>query len=75
MNKEKYVFAQLVEFLNNDTFRKLVDKYDRVQYVKYFICWNQLLVLAMMFGQPSNRESLRGLIVWHWKHIKVNVII
>jgi len=61
MNKEKYVFAQLVEFLNNDKFRKLVDKYDGNRYVKHFTCWNQLL--AMMFGQLSNRESLRDLIV------------
>ncbi|MGL5255344.1 MAG: DUF4372 domain-containing protein [Brevinema sp.] len=28
MNQYKYVFAQLVEFLNNNKFRKLVDKYD-----------------------------------------------
>ena len=27
MNKDKYVFAQLIEFLNNDKFRRLVDKY------------------------------------------------
>ena len=43
MNKDKYVFAQLIEFLDNNK------------------CWNQLL--AMMFGQLSNRESLRDLIV------------
>ena len=36
MNKNKYVFAQLID------------------------CWNQLL--ALMFGQLSNRESLRDLI-------------
>lgn len=28
MNKDKYVFAQLVEFLGNNKFRHLVDKYD-----------------------------------------------
>ena len=28
MNKDKYVFAQLVEFLDNNKFRHLVDKYD-----------------------------------------------
>ena len=31
------------------------------RYVKHFTCWSQLL--AMMFGQLSNRESLRDLIV------------
>ena len=61
MNQDKYVFAQLVEFLNNNKFRKLVYKYDGNHYVKHFTCWNQLL--AMMFGQLSNRESLRDLIV------------
>ena len=61
MNQEKYVFAQLVEFLNNNKFRRLVDKYDGNRYVKHFTCRNQLL--AMMFGQLSNRESLRDLIV------------
>ena len=67
MNQDKYVFAQLVEFLNNDKFRRLVDKYDGNRYVKHFTCWSQLL--AMMFGQLSNRESLRDLIVAleaHW---------
>ena len=28
MNKDKYVFALLIEFLGNDKFRRLVDKYD-----------------------------------------------
>ena len=60
MNKEKYVFAQLVEFLNNDKFRRIVAKYHGDRYVKHFTCWNQLL--ALMFGQLCNRESLRDLI-------------
>ena len=61
MNKSKYVFAQLIDFLNNDKFRRLVDKYDGNRYVKHLTCWNQLL--ALMFCQLSNRESLRDLIV------------
>ena len=61
MNKNKYVFAQLIEFLNNDKFRRLVDKYDGNRYVKHLTCWNQLL--ALMFGQLCNRESLRDVIV------------
>lgn len=60
MNKDKYVFAQLIEFLNNK-FRRLVNKCDRNRYVKHLTCWNQLL--SLMFGQLSNRESLRDLIV------------
>ena len=61
MNKDKYVFAQLLEFLDYDKFRHLVDKYDGNKYVKHLTCWNQLL--ALMFGQLSNRESLRDVIV------------
>ena len=61
MNKEKYVFAQLISFLNEDKFRRIVNKYQRNRYIKHFTCWNQLL--SLMFGQLSNRESLRDLIV------------
>ena len=61
MNKNKYVFAQLVEFLDKDKFRHLVDKYNGNRYVKSFTCWNQLL--ALLFGQLSNRESLRDVVV------------
>lgn len=61
MNQDKYVFAQLIEFLDNDKFRRIVAKYSGDRYVKHFTCWNQLLV--MMFGQLTNRESLRDLIV------------
>ena len=61
MNKEKYVFAQLISFLNEDKFRRIVNKYQGNRYIKHFSCWNQLL--SLMFGQLSNRESLRDLIV------------
>ncbi len=61
MNQDKYVFAQLTAFMNRTQFNNYVRKYDGNRYVKHFTCWNQLL--AMMFGQLSNRESLRDLIV------------
>ena len=61
MNQDKYVFAQLTSFLNRTQFNNYVRKYGGNKYVKHFTCWNQLL--AMMFGQLSNRESLRDLIV------------
>ena len=68
MNKDKYVFAQLVEFLDCFKFRRIVAKYQTDRYIKSFSCWNQLLV--MMFGQLAKSESLRDLIVGieaHWK--------
>ena len=61
MHRDKFVFAQIVSFLDRNKFNYIVRKYDGDKYVKHFTCWNQLL--ALMFGQLSNRESLRDLIV------------
>ena len=61
MYKDKFIFAQLVEFMDRNSFNYFVKKYDGDKYVKSYTCWNQLL--TMMFGQLSNRESLRDLIV------------
>ena len=61
MYQYKYVFAQLTSFLNRSKFNRIVTKYEGDKYVKHFTCWNQLLTL--MFGQLSNRESLRDLII------------
>lgn len=60
MFQDKFVFAQIVSFLNRSKFNRIVSKYDGDKYVKHFTCWNQLL--AMLFGQLSNRDSLRDLI-------------
>ena len=46
MNKDKYVFAQMVEFLDNYKFLRIVKKYDGNKYVKHFTCWNQLLQMV-----------------------------
>ena len=61
MNQGKYVFAQIVEFLPYKVFDKFVRKYNGNKYVKHFSCWNQLM--CMLFGQLTNRDSLRELIV------------
>ena len=61
MNQGKYVFAQIVEFLPQRIFDRFVEKYDGNKWVKHFSCWNQLL--CMLFGQLTNRDSLRDLIV------------
>lgn len=61
MFQDKYVFAQLTAFLNRTQFNNYVRKYDGNRFMKHFTCWN--LLLAMMFGQLSNRESLRDVIV------------
>ncbi len=61
MHKDKYIFAQLAAFIDRNKFNYIVRKHEGDKYVKHFTCWNQLL--ALMFGQLSNRESLRDLIV------------
>ena len=57
MHKDKYIFAQLVSFLDRSKFNRIVQKYDGDKYVKSFTCWNQLLV--MMFAQLTKQDSLR----------------
>ncbi len=61
MHKDPFVFSQLAQFLNRSKFNRIVARYNGDKYVKSYTCWNQLL--TMMFGQLSNRESLRDLIV------------
>ena len=61
MHKDKFVFSQLVTFLDRNKFNYIVRTYQGDKYVKHFTCWNQLL--SLMFGQLSNRESLRGLVI------------
>lgn len=61
MHKDKFVFSQLVSFLDRNKFNYIVRTYRGDKYVKHFTCWNQLL--ALMFGQLSNRESLRDLVI------------
>ena len=57
MHKGKYVFAQLLDFIDKDEFLRIANKYDGNCYVKHFTCLNQLAVL--MFEQLSNRKSLK----------------
>ena len=60
MHQEKYVFAQLVSFLDNFKFRRIVQKYDGDKYVKSFTCWNQLLVMVFVqFTDKSINEMLQ----------------
>ena len=61
MHKGKYVFSQLLDFLDCNDFNYLASKYDGDKYVKQFTYYNQLCVL--MFSQLSNRESLRDVVL------------
>lgn len=61
MNQGKYVFSQITTFLPSRVFDRCVQRFKGDKWVKHFTCWNQLL--CMMFGQLSNRDSLRDLLV------------
>ena len=61
MFQDKYVFSLLTAFLNRTQFNNYVRRYDGNRYVKHFTCWNQML--AIIFGQLSNRKSQWDLIV------------
>ena len=60
MNDGKYVFAQITNFLPKRVFDGIVDHYKGDKYIRHFSCWNQML--SLIFGQLTNRDSLRDLI-------------
>jgi hypothetical protein len=59
MRGGKLVFAQLMAFLPQTTFRRSVERYRGHYKVKSFSCLDQFLVLA--FAQFTFRESLRDI--------------
>lgn len=67
MHQDKYVFSQLVSFLDRSKFNRIVAKYDGDKYVKYFTCWNQLLALS---SGNSQIEKVYATLLSLWKPIK-----
>ena len=61
MYQDKYVFSQVVVFLNRSKFNRIVDKYTGDRYIKSYSTWNQLLTL--IFGQLSRSASLRDVVI------------
>ena len=59
MNSGKYVFAQLLEFVNKYEFEKCVKRYDGDYRVRGLNCWNQFIQL--FFGQLTSLNSLRNI--------------
>jgi len=66
MNQNKYVFAQLTEFLPYHEFHLIVKKLGGDKGVREFSCWNQLL--TMLFGQFAGCESMRDLCILTQAH-------
>lgn len=56
MNDGKYVFSQIMAFLDHNEFNRCVVRYDGARRVRHFGCWQQFLCMA--FGQLTHRESL-----------------
>ena len=79
MNTGKYVFAQVLSFIDPNDFKKCIDRYKGNYKIKDFSCWHQLL--CMMFGQLANRESLSDLILClqtqrsKWYHLGIGCSI
>ena len=59
MHSGHYVFAQIIQFLPQRFFRRLISKYNDRTKDWSMSHWNQLLVL--IFGQLSGCSSLREL--------------
>ena len=59
MNNGRTVFAQIMDFLPLNEFRKCVTRYDGHYKVQQFSCMDQFLCMA--FAQLSYRESLRDI--------------
>lgn len=59
MNKGQTVFAQIMQFLSHDEFRRCVQRYDGNRGIRRFSCWDQFLTMA--FAQLTYRESLRDI--------------
>ena len=56
MNTGKMVFAQIMEWVHPERFRRCVARYSGNYKVRNFSCWDQFL--AMAFAQITFRESL-----------------
>jgi hypothetical protein len=59
MNSGKYVFRQMLDFVNQYEFNKYVHRYSGDYRVRGFKCWNQFVQL--LFGQITSLDSLRSI--------------
>ncbi|MBD3244827.1 MAG: DUF4372 domain-containing protein [Candidatus Moranbacteria bacterium] len=67
MLKEKYIFSQITKFIPRYQFEKFIKQYNGNKKIRVLSCHDQFL--AMMFGQPTNLKSLRGIVVCLNAHI------
>lgn len=61
MNRNKYVFSQLMALISYKKFQTLVNRHAGDYKVRDFSCWKQFLCMA--FGQLTHRESMTDTIM------------
>ena len=61
MNQDRYVFSQVISFIDRNHFNYLVRKYNGDHYIKHYTCYNQLVTI--IFGQLSRSASLRDVVI------------
>lgn len=59
MNSGKYVFSQILEYINHYEFNKCVNRYFGNYHVRDLDCWNQFIQL--FFGQLTSLNSLNSI--------------
>jgi hypothetical protein len=59
MNQGSTIFAQILAFVDYESFRRCVRRYDGDWRIRDLSCWEQFL--AMAFAQLTHRESLRDI--------------
>jgi len=76
MHKGKYVFAQLLDFIDKDVFLRPANKYDGNRYVKQFTCWNQLVALSSVSFPTVKVFVMLSWQLWlmHPKHITLDLV-
>ena len=57
MNRGKYAFAQIFEFVSHNDFLKCVNWYNGDYMTKHFSCWKQFLCMA--FDQYATGKVFR----------------
>lgn len=67
MNKDRYVFSQIADFVSQYEFDKCVKRYNGNRKVKHLNCRDQFL--SLMFGQLAGLKSLRGIVICLNAHI------
>lgn len=61
MNKDRYIFSQIVDFISQYEFTKCVQRYHGNRKIKRLDCRDQFL--SLMFGQLTGLKSLRGIVI------------